>query len=501
MRKQKIVAALMSMAICISPFALPCENAFAASDKKSSSDETIVLKVCNWEEYIDEGGWDEDEAIDLENSTIIGENSLIKDFEEWYKQTYGVNVKVEYSTFGTNEDLYNQLNLGDVYDLVCPSDYLIMKLMVNKELEPYDDSFFDKENKYNYYIKGVSPYIYKQFDSNKISGESWSKYAAGYMWGTTGIVYNPDKVSKEDVSTWDILRNFAYNRKITIKDNVRDAYFAALGLYKKDILTNKDFVNDKNYNKRLSDEMNDVSKSTMDDVEDILKEIKDNVYSFETDSGKSDMVTGKIVANFQWSGDAVFAMDQAQEDGVYLDYSVPKECTNLWFDGWVMLKNGIKGNSAKKQAAQAFVNFMSRPDNVVRNMYYIGYTSVIAGGDDSTILEYLDWCYGAEDDEEDTIDYDVNYFFNDGESSDDYIIIAPTSQAYRQLYAQYPTEDVINRSAIMWYFDDDASKNINQMWINVRCFDIKTVPVAVWIAIAIALVVLVVMIVRKKITK
>ena len=117
MRKQKIVAALMSMAICISPFALPCENAFAASDKKSSSDETIVLKVCNWEEYIDEGGWDEDEAIDLENSTIIGENSLIKDFEEWYKQTYGVNVKVEYSTFGTNEDLYNQLNLGDVYDL------------------------------------------------------------------------------------------------------------------------------------------------------------------------------------------------------------------------------------------------------------------------------------------------------------------------------------------------------------------------------------------------
>lgn len=501
MRKQKIVAALMSMAICISPFALPCENAFAASDKKSSSDETIVLKVCNWEEYIDEGGWDEDEAIDLENSTIIGENSLIKDFEEWYKQTYGVNVKVEYSTFGTNEDLYNQLNLGDVYDLVCPSDYLIMKLMVNKELEPYDDSFFDKENKYNYYIKGVSPYIYKQFDSNKISGESWSKYAAGYMWGTTGIVYNPDKVSKEDVSTWDILRNFAYNRKITIKDNVRDAYFAALGLYKKYILTNKDFVNDKNYNKRLSDEMNDVSKSTMDDVEDILKEIKDNVYSFETDSGKSDMVTGKIVANFQWSGDAVFAMDQAQEDGVYLDYSVPKECTNLWFDGWVMLKNGIKGNSAKKQAAQAFVNFMSRPDNVVRNMYYIGYTSVIAGGDDSTILEYLDWCYGAEDDEEDTIDYDVNYFFNDGESSDDYIIIAPASQAYRQLYAQYPTEDVINRSAIMWYFDDDASKNINQMWINVRCFDIKTVPVAVWIAIAIALVVLVVMIVRKKITK
>ena len=95
---------------------------------------------------------------------------------------------------------------------------------------------------------------------------------------------------------------------------------------------------------------------------------------------------------------AVYAMDQAEEDGVKLDFAVPEECTNLYFDGWVMLKNGIDGDADRKQAAEAFINFVSRPDNAVRNMYYIGYTSVIAGGDDDTVYSYLDYTYGAEDD-------------------------------------------------------------------------------------------------------
>ena len=212
----------------------------------------------------------------------------------------------------------------------------------------------------------------------------------------------------------------------------------------------------------------------INEVEKILKNIKDNVYSFETDSGKSDMVTGKIVANYQWSGDAVYTMDQAEEDGLYLNYAVPKESTNLWFDGWVMLKDGINGDEAKKHAAEAFVNFVSRPDNVVRNMYYIGYTSVISGGEDSTVFDYVNWCYGAEEEEE-SLEYNLDYFFSEEENGD-YVIMAPKEQMYRQLFAQYPTEEVINRSAVMNYFDDEASVNINQMWINVRCFDLEQIP-------------------------
>ena len=90
------------------------------------NDDVIKLRVCNWEEYIDEGDWDE--TIDLESGDIKGENSMVADFEDWYYKTYGKKVKVEYSCLGTNEELYNMLTLGDEYDLVCPSEYMIMKL-------------------------------------------------------------------------------------------------------------------------------------------------------------------------------------------------------------------------------------------------------------------------------------------------------------------------------------------------------------------------------------
>ena len=121
------------------------------------SGKKVVLRICNWEEYIDLGEWEESDTIDLESGDIFGENSMIDDFEEWYRDTYGINVKVEYSTFGTNEDLYNMLTLGDVYDLVCPSEYMFMKLMAEKQLVPLSDSFKDSSNPYNYYTNGVSP--------------------------------------------------------------------------------------------------------------------------------------------------------------------------------------------------------------------------------------------------------------------------------------------------------------------------------------------------------
>ena len=124
----------------------------------------VVLRVCNWEEYIDEGGWEDDEVIDLAKRRYLRrEFAWYLDFEEWYQETYGVPVRVEYSTFGTNEELYSQLNLGNEYDLVCPSDYMIMKLMKENKLEPLSDEFFDTSDENNYYMNGVSPYIDRVF--------------------------------------------------------------------------------------------------------------------------------------------------------------------------------------------------------------------------------------------------------------------------------------------------------------------------------------------------
>ena len=450
-----------------------------------TENDTIVLRVCNWEEYIDEGGWEDDEVIDLDSGDIFGENSMIQDFEQWYQDTYGKKVRVEYSTFGTNEELYSQLNLGNVYDLVCPSDYMIMKLLKENKLEPLSKDFFDTENENNYYVKGVSPYINGVFEENQIDGKPWVDYAAGYMWGITGMVYNPEEVTEEEASTWTILENPKFYRQVTIKDNVRDAYFPTLAILNRDQLLDPSFRNSANYETQLSAIMNDTRKETIDEAEEKLKEIRANVYSFETDSGKADMVSGKVVANLQWSGDGVYALDQAEEDGFYLNWAVPEECTNLWFDGWVMLKSGIGQDAAKKQAAEAFINFLSRPDNAVRNMYYIGYTSAIAGGDSDVIFDYLDWTYGAEEDEEDTIEYPVGYFFSGDNSDEDYVITAPAEQAHRQLSAQYPSEEEISRSAVMLYFDDEGNKNINQMWINVRCFNLSMLSTAQWITIAV----------------
>ena len=485
------LAAAVALAVGMNPFGSLPGSRVCAEDGTTAAKE-VTLRVCNWEEYIDLGDWDEEETIDLESGDIIGENSMVEDFEQWYYETYGVKVKVEYSTFGTNEDLYNMLTLGDVYDIVCPSEYMIMKLMAEDKLVPLSEHFFDTSDENNYYSKGVSPYIRNIFEKNEINGEAWSKYAAGYMWGLTGIVYNPEEVSEEDASSWKILDNPDYKRQVTIKDNVRDSYFAAVGALKSDLLTSESFRNDPDYKQKLVDEMNDTSPETIQAVQDYLQDVKNNAYSFETDSGKADMITGKVLANYQWSGDAVYTMDQAEEDGVFLDYAVPEESTNIYFDGWVMLKNGVGEDKDKQQAAEAFINFNSRPDNAIRNMYYIGYTSVISGGDDPRVFEYADWNYGAEGEEEDTVDYDLAYFFTEDADSEDYIITAPAEQVKRQLYAQYPDADAMDRSSIMIYFDEKQNQDINQMWVSVRCFNIHDVPVWIWtITVILAIVILV----------
>lgn len=483
MEKSRIMLGLAAVGVLVLCL-FPKQTAYAGK-------EPIVLRVCSWEEYIDLGEWEAEEAIALDNGSVIfGEKPLYRDFEDWYRETYGKEVRVEYSCFGTNEDLYNQLNMGDTYDLVCPSEYMIMKLIAEDRLIPYSESFYDTRDVNNYYIQNVSPYIQKTLESNEINGESWSKYAAGYMWGITGVLYNPALVTEEEAATWKIFGNPKFNRKITLKDNVRDSYFAALGILKADVLTDEAFIRSENYHERLTDVMNDVSPETIEQAQELLNGLMDNVYSLETDSGKADMITGKIVANYQWSGDAVYAMDQADEDDFELRFAVPKESTNLWFDGWVMLKNGIREDADRQHAAEAFVNFVSRTDSAVRNMYYIGYTSSIAGNaQDNTIYEYLKWCYGAEDTDEELMDYPVGYFFSGDNSDENYILQSTVSQMGRQLYSQYPPEDVIDRAAVMRYFDADANKKINQMWINVRCFDIVDVPMGVWVALLAALLV------------
>ncbi|MCR5545671.1 MAG: extracellular solute-binding protein, partial [Lachnospiraceae bacterium] len=326
------------------------------------------------------------------------------------------------------------------------------------------DGFYDESEENNYYVKGLSPYIKHIFEQLSNDGKSIYGYGAGYMWGTMGIVYNPDVVKEEDLHHWSLLLNEDYHKKVTMKDSVRDSYIVGLCILNEEKLMSEEFLNSSSYRDELDQMLNATDGETVSQVEKILTAMKENAYSLETDSGKADMVSGKVVANMQWSGDAVYTMDQADEDDYKLNFFVPEEGSNLWFDGWAMLKDGIGKNKEKQQAAEAFVNFVSRPDNVIRNMYYIGYTSVISGGEDESIVDYLDYSYG----EEEGGSYDLSYFF-DKEVS----LTTSEEQLHRQLYAAYPTKDVLDRSVVMNFFDSDENKRISEMWTNIRCFQFK----------------------------
>lgn len=129
-KRRRRVPAFCSAAALLTAIAGSFPSAQGGLYNVLAKEDVITLRVCNWEEYIDLGDWDEEERMELDNGVeILGERALYEEFEDWYYETYGKRVQVEYSCFGTNEDLYNQLTLGDTYDLVCPSDYMIMKLM------------------------------------------------------------------------------------------------------------------------------------------------------------------------------------------------------------------------------------------------------------------------------------------------------------------------------------------------------------------------------------
>ncbi len=412
-----------------------------------------VLRIASWEEYIDEGG---------DDSYIEGSNSMIEDFESWYEEKYNEKIRVVYVPLSDNEQMYAKIDkFGRNYDLLCPSEYMFMKLADENKLQAYPDEFFDSTNPDNYYARNVTPFIKNVFETNTINGVQWSRYAAGYMWGTTGFIYNTEKVDPEDVRSWNVYFNPKYS--ISAKNNVRDSYFAGLGMYyETQLLEKRANVTPESlltYQSELSALMNDTSPAVMKEIEKLLKKMKSasNFWGFETDNAKSYMISGDIDVSYQWSGDAVYIMDEAESEElkhpVRFDYCVPDAASNLWFDGWVMMKG------ANTKAATAFVNFVSMPENVIRNMYYIGYTSCVGGEE---VFDYVAETYSAEEDETDVAVYDLSNYFGE-----DHSIIASKEQFTRQLFAQYPDSETLLRCCVMQYFQADVNNRANKLWKNV----------------------------------
>ena len=449
--------------------------------------EETVLKVYNWQDYIDEGKDDDGAKIS---------DSVMELWEKDYLSRTGKKVRVQYDTFETNETMLNTLRTGrSDYDLVCPSDYVIQKMISATEkgndeniaIEKFDISAMPN------YTKNVSPYISDLFEKN-----GWTEYSVAYMWGTVGFLYNPEMVLREDISTWDFFWNTDYRNRMTCKDVSRDAYvIGSLYVHREELRKanekyKKGEISAEEMQKIVNTAANDTTAENIANVEIALSDMKRNIYGFEVDSGKTDIVSGKIHANLAWSGDAVYAMDLAEEeDGKELEFVIPNEGSTIYFDGWVMPKG------ANVELAQDFVDFLCRPEIAVMNMDYIGYTSAIAGDE---IFDLVCENYEEEDGE---YEYDLSYFFNGTLSEDKYTdgkAIIRTNTFGRQLTTQYPSTDEVARCGIMEDFGD-RNEAVLEMWSKVKSNNITAFSYVMMVFLAFVAVFMLTSSIKKKLKK
>lgn len=273
----------------------------------SSGDSSKVLNVYNVGDYIDE--------------------SLIDEFEE------KTGIKVQYSTYDTNEMMYQKVKSGSTkYDLVFPSDYMVQK-MISEGLV----------KKINYNNIPNYKYIDKEFKDAKY--DPTNEYSVPYMWGTLGIVYNK-KMVDDKVDSWDILWNPKYKRNILMFDSVRDTMGVSL--------------------KKLGYSMNTVKQSEITKAKKLLEKQKPLVLAYVNDDGKDRMIAGEAAMGIFYSGDFPLMRDENPD----LEYSIPKEGTNKWTDAMC-----IPYTADNPDWAEAFINFLCDPDVNAKNTEYIGYST------------------------------------------------------------------------------------------------------------------------------
>lgn len=275
----------------------------------------ISLNVYNWGEYISDGS---DGLLDV-NSEF----------------TALTGIKINYSTYATNEELYAKLKGGVAdYDVIIPSDYMIARMIkegmlqkLNFENIPNFANIMDK-------FKG------KIYDPD-------NEYSVPYTWGTVGIIYDNTAIdmSEEDID-WDILWSEKYKDAILMFDNPRDAFAIAETL--------------------LGYSMNTENEQEMRAAAEKLKEQKPLVQSYVMDEIFDKMGAGEAVLAPYYAGDAVTLMDEYD----HLSFVIPKSGTNLFFDAMC-----VPANSKQREAAEMYINFMCEPDVAYATTSYIGYST------------------------------------------------------------------------------------------------------------------------------
>ena len=267
------------------------------------------LVVYNWGEY-----------IDPEVLTIFEEET-------------GINVV--YEEFETNEILYPKVSSGAIaYDVVCPSDYMIQRMIENDLLT--EINFDNIPN-----IKNIG----KQYMEQSRQFDPENKYSVPYCWGTVGILYNKTMVD-EPVDSWSILWNPKYKDNILMQDSVRDAFGATL--------------------KYLGYSLNSTDLDELTEAKTLLIEQKPLVQAYVIDQVRDKMIGNEAALGVIYSGEAIYT----QKENPNLEYVIPKEGSNIWIDSWVIPKN-----AEHKENAEKFINFLCRPDIALMNFEYITYST------------------------------------------------------------------------------------------------------------------------------
>lgn len=274
-----------------------------------SKDENTVY-VYNWGEYIDP--------------------EVITMFEE------ETGIKVVYDEFETNEVMYPKVEAGaSVYDVICPSDYMIQKMLDNDMLAEIN---WDN-------VPNAKANIGAQYFEQSKGFDPENKYSVPYCWGTVGILYNKTMVNGP-IDSWNVLWDEQYKDNILMQDSVRDAFMVSL--------------------KRNGNSMNSVDEAELEAAKNELINQKPLVQAYVVDQVRDKMIGDEAAIGVIYSGEAIYT----QRENPNLEYVIPKEGTNVWIDSWVIPKN-----CQNKENAEKWINFMCRPDIALLNFDYITYST------------------------------------------------------------------------------------------------------------------------------
>ena len=284
--------------------------------------ETLTLNVYNWGEYISDGSEDSFDTI--------------REFETWYEETYGQKVTVNYSTYASNEDMYNKISSGAVsYDVIIPSDYMIAKMAEENLLHPLN---FENIPNYQYIDDAFKGLYY----------DPQNQYSVPYTYGIVGVIYDANVVDETDVGGWELMWNEKYSGRIVQFNNPRDAFGTAQ--YK------------------LGLDVNSSDKAMWDLAYGEMLAQRPLVYSYVMDEIFNMMESGEAAIGAYYAGD-YFTMVDAQAENVDLQFYYPEQ-TNFYVDAMC-----IPSCAQNKELAEIFINYMLSEEAAVANAEYTYYAS------------------------------------------------------------------------------------------------------------------------------